>query len=140
MAKGRSRDTLAQRVSTSLDTNGYRSGMTSEAPFIDLLRGLVAVVLGNFPRYGYWDRYFIRAIMYIFIVVALALSFVYYRKRAAEATFLPENVLWIDETQDVVGKWNRLSLASFLMFQWVAFLVPAVCVMILGGFVFWRFC
>jgi uncharacterized membrane protein len=106
-----------------------------QAPKIDdLLRGLVAVVLGDFPRYGYWDREFIRALMYLFIVSALALSFVYYRKRALEAAALPENVLWIDETQDVVGKWNRLSLASFLMFQWVAFIVPAVCIMILGGF------
>jgi hypothetical protein len=109
--------------------------MNPTAPSVtDLARGLVAVTLGNFPRYEYGDRVFILAILYLFVLSTLILSWVYYRKREAEAEALPENVIWVDETQDVVGRWNRLSLASFLMFQWVTFLVPALCIMVLGGF------
>jgi hypothetical protein len=98
----------------------------------DLASGVVSVVLGNLRRYGASD--FVRAICYLLILASLILSFVYYRMRAVEAAALPEGILWVDETQDVVGRWNRLSLASFLAFQWVTLLVPAVCIMLLGSF------
>ena len=91
----------------------------------DLARSLVAVLLGDFPRFGYGGKAAIQALLYLFVIVTLGLSVVYYRRREAEAMALPEGVVWIDETQDVVGKWNRLSLLSFLMYQWVTFLVPA---------------
>ena len=91
----------------------------------DLARSLVAVLLGDFPRFGYGGKTFIQALLYLFVIVTLGLSVVYFRRREAEAMALPEGVVWIDETQDVVGKWNRLSLLSFLMYQWVTFLVPA---------------
>jgi hypothetical protein len=91
----------------------------------DLARSLVAVLLGDFPRFGYGDKTFIQALLYLFVIVTLGLSVLYYRRREAEAMALPEGVVWIDDTQDVVGKWNRLSLLSFLMYQWVTFLVPA---------------
>lgn len=100
----------------------------------DLTRGLVAVSLGNFPRYGYGEKELVRVIMYLFLIAALALSFLYYRIRVMEASLVPDNILWIDETQDVRGKWTRLSLASFLLFQWVTFLVPAFAIMMLGSF------
>ena len=91
----------------------------------DLARSLVAVLLGDFPRFEYGGKTFIQALLYLFVIVTLGLSVVYFRRREAEAMALPEGVVWIDETQDVVGKWNRLSLLSFLMYQWVTFLVPA---------------
>lgn len=100
----------------------------------DLARGLVGVTLGEFWRYSLGDRVFVRAVLYLFVLVALSLSWVYYRLRVAEAQALPENVVWIDETQDVVGQWNRLSLASFLLYLWMVFGVPAIALMIVGGF------
>ncbi|MCX7018136.1 MAG: glycosyltransferase family 39 protein [bacterium] len=104
-----------------------------QAPAIDdLARGLVAVTLGNFPRYG--SREFVTAVMYLFLIVALILGYFYYRMRAKEAAALPDNIVWVDETHDVVGNWKRLSLASFLAYQWAAFGVPALCIMMLGSF------
>src|SRR5690606_37776442 len=67
--------------------------------------------------------------------ICIALSVQYYRKRTAEAMAMPDNVVWIDETQDVVGRWKRLSLRAFLLFQWVAFVVPLLGLFFLGGFV-----
>lgn len=114
---------------------GLARKVAVETPSIgELARGIVTAVLGDFSRYGYGNREFIRGIMYAFVFVALALSFLYYRYRVIEASAVPENILWVDETQDVVGKWNRLSLASFLLFQWVTFLIPAFCIMIIGSF------
>jgi len=110
-------------------------GVRPDAPSLaDLARGLVAMTLGNFPRYAYGDRVFVRSLLYLLVLTALVFSWIYYRKREAEAEALPENVVWVDETQDVVGKWTRLSLASFLMYQWVTFVVPAFCIMCVGGF------
>lgn len=99
----------------------------------DLVKGLVAVSFGNFPRYGHYNE-LLRALLYLFLFVCLGLSYVYYRKRAEEASSLPDNVVWIDETQDVVGNWKRLSLASFLMFHWMTFLIPAFGILVLGAF------
>jgi len=42
-------------------------------------------------------------------------------------------VVWIDDTQDVVGTWRNFSLRGFLLFQWVTFAVPALCVIIMGS-------
>ncbi len=104
-------------------------------PSIDeLARALVAVLLGDFPRYGYMEKDFIQAVMYLFVIVTLGLSVFYYRQRAEEAAAVPENVVFIDMTQDVVGRWNRLSLASFLMFQWTTFLVPALGIWMVGTY------
>ncbi|MBX7247396.1 MAG: glycosyltransferase family 39 protein [Candidatus Sumerlaeaceae bacterium] len=104
------------------------------APQIDdVVRGLIAVLLGDFDRHG--ATQFFQAFMYVFVFACLILSFLYYRKRAEEAASLPENVVWIDETQDVVGQWKRMSLASFLLFQWFAFALPALGILILGSFV-----
>jgi hypothetical protein len=104
-----------------------------EIPVVDdVARGIVAVVLGNFPRYGSVD--FTQALMYLFVIVTLSLSFYYYWMRSKEAEALPEGVMWIDETQDVVGKWRRLSLASFLLFQWFTFGIPACGIMVMGSF------
>lgn len=98
----------------------------------DVAQGIVAVVLGNFSRYGYNE--FGQALMYLFILVTLGLSFYYYWMRSKEAEALPEGVMWIDETQDVVGKWRRLSLASFLLFQWFTFGIPAFGIMLMGSY------
>lgn len=93
----------------------------------DLARGLVSVVAGDFTRYDAGDtNEFARGIMYLFVFLCILLSVQYYRKRTAEAMAMPENVVWIDETQDVVGTWNRLSLRAFLLFQWFGFIVPLV--------------
>ena len=100
----------------------------------DLARGLVSATLGEFPRYRYGDRVFVRALLYLFVAAALLLSWAYYRMRQAEAEALPENVVFVDETQDVIGYWTRLSLASFLWYLWVCFLVPAIAIMLVGGF------
>jgi hypothetical protein len=111
------------------------SGFNPDAPSVaDLARGLVAATLGNFPRYQYGDRLFVRAVLYLFVGATLLLSWVYYRLRLAEAEALPENVVFVDETQDVVGRWTRLSLASFLLYLWIVFLVPAIAIMLVGGF------
>ncbi|MGC8741461.1 MAG: glycosyltransferase family 39 protein [Candidatus Sumerlaeaceae bacterium] len=111
------------------------SGFDIDAPSVaDLSRGLVSATLGDFARYQYGGRLFVRAILYLFVLVALILSWVYYRVRQAEAEALPEHVMWVDETQDVLGHWTRLSLASFLLYQWVTFLVPAIAIMLVGGF------
>lgn len=96
------------------------------------MRGIVSIVMGNLARYG--SREFLRALMYVFVLLTLALSVLFYRRRVSEAQALPEHVAWIDETQDVVGTWKRLSLASFLMFQWLTFLIPAICIMMVGSF------
>ncbi len=111
------------------------SGFDVDAPSVaDLARGLVSATVGEFPRYRYGERVFVRAILYLFVLAALVLSWVYYRIRQAEAEALPEHVMWVDETQDVLGHWRRLSLASFLLYQWVTFLVPAIAIMLVGGF------
>lgn len=108
------------------------SGLALAAPGVDdLMRGLVSVVFGNFSRYGINE--FFQAFYYLFLLAALGLSIVYYRMRVMEASMLPENVMWIDETQDVVGFWRRLSLPAFLVFHWVAFLVPALCMMFVAS-------
>jgi hypothetical protein len=102
----------------------------------ELAKGLVSVVLGNFQRYeGTTPNDFVRGIMYVFVFVCIALSVQYYRKRTAEAMAMPDNVVWIDETQDVVGRWKRLSLRAFLLFQWFGFVVPLLGLFFLGGFV-----
>lgn len=102
----------------------------------ELAKGLVSVILGNFQRYeGDSPNDFVRGIMYIFVFICIALSVQYYRKRTAEAMAMPDNVMWIDETQDVVGRWKRLSLRGFLLFQWFGFVVPLVGLFFLGGFV-----
>jgi hypothetical protein len=107
-------------------------GPGAQAPSVsDLVRNVVAVVVGNFPRFG--ANEFVRGIMYAYILAALGLSYVYYRKRTAEALAMPENVVWIDETQDVVGHWQRLSLRAFLLFQWFTFLVPAIGIILMGS-------
>ncbi len=100
----------------------------------DLARGVVAATVGEFYRYAGGERVFIRTVLYLFVLASLLLSWVYYQIRKAEAQALPEDVVWIDETQDVVGRWTRLSLASFLLYLWVSFLVPALGIMIIGGF------
>jgi hypothetical protein len=33
-----------------------------------------------------------------------------------------------------VGTWRRLNLAAFLMFQWLSFLIPALCIMMVLSF------
>lgn len=102
----------------------------------DLAKGLVSVALGDFSRYdAHSSNEFVRGIMYLFVFVCILLSVQYYRKRTAEALAMPENVVWIDETQDVVGTWNRLSLRAFLLFQWIAFVVPLIGLFCLAGFV-----
>lgn len=102
----------------------------------DLAKGLVSVALGNFPRYdGNEPNDFVRGVMYLFVFLCILLSVQYYRKRTAEAMAMPENVVWIDETQDVVGTWNRLSLRAFLLFQWFAFVIPLVGLFALGGLI-----
>ncbi len=102
----------------------------------NLAKGLVSVVLGNFPRYdGNDQNEFVRSVMYLFVFMCILLSVQYYRKRTAEAMAMPENVVWIDETQDVVGTWNRLSLRAFLLFQWFGFVIPLVGLFALGAFV-----
>ncbi|MCX7625436.1 MAG: glycosyltransferase family 39 protein [Candidatus Sumerlaeaceae bacterium] len=113
----------------------HLQGLAPDAPSLaDLARGLVAATVGDFPRYRYGDRVFVRTLLYLFVFVSLLLSWVYYRLRQAEAEALPENVVFVDETQDVIGHWTRLSLASFLLYLWVTFLVPAVAIMLVGGF------
>ncbi|MGI8907451.1 MAG: glycosyltransferase family 39 protein [Candidatus Sumerlaeaceae bacterium] len=108
------------------------AGARTQAPSVsDLLRNLVSVAIGNFQRFG--ANEFARGIMYVYILACLGLSYVYYRKRSAEAMAMPENVVWIDETQDVVGRWQRLSLRAFLLFQWFTFLVPALGIMLMGS-------
>jgi len=93
----------------------------------NLIKGLVSVALGDFNRYDNSDSNdFVRGIMYLFVFLCILLSVQYYRKRTAEAMAMPENVVWIDETQDVVGTWNRLSLRAFLLFQWFAFAAPLI--------------
>jgi uncharacterized membrane protein len=105
-----------------------------QAPSIsDLVRNVVAVVVGNFNRFGATE--FVRAMMYLFILACLGLSYVYYRKRTAEAMAMPENVVWIDETQDVVGTWQRLSLRAFLLFQWFTFIIPTLGLILMGAIV-----
>ncbi len=102
----------------------------------DLARGLVSIALGNFPRYDAQSpNDFVRSVMYLFVFLCIVLSVQYYRKRTAEAMAMPENVVWIDETQDVVGTWERLSLRAFLLFQWFAFLLPLFGLLFLGSFV-----
>lgn len=102
----------------------------------ELAKGLVSVLLGDFQRYeGRTPNDFVRGVMYIYVLICLMLSVVYYRKRTAEAMAMPDDVVWIDETQDVVGRWKRLSLRSFLLFQWFAFVVPLLGLFFLGGFV-----
>lgn len=102
----------------------------------DLARGLVSVALGNFPRYDSQDpNDFVRGVMYLFVFLCILLSVRYYRTRTAEAMAMPENVIWIDETQDVVGTWNRLSLRAFLLFHWFGFVIPLTGLVFLGGFV-----
>lgn len=102
----------------------------------DLFRGLVSVALGDFSRYDAGSsNEFVRGVMYLFVFLCILLSIQYYRKRTAEAMAMPENVVWIDETQDVVGTWSRLSLRGFLLFQWFGFLIPLVGLFGLAGFV-----
>ncbi len=102
----------------------------------DLFKGLVSVALGNFERYDARDpNEFVRGVMYLFVFLCIILSVQYYRKRTQEAMAMPENVVWIDETQDVVGTWNRLSLRAFLLFQWFGFLIPLFGVFALAGVV-----
>lgn len=102
----------------------------------DLAKGLVSVALGNFSRYdAQSSNDFVRSVMYLFVFLCILLSVQYYRKRTAEAMAMPENVVWIDETQDVVGTWNRLSLRAFLLFQWFAFLLPVAGLLVLGSLV-----
>lgn len=98
----------------------------------DLIKGLVALTLGDFPRHG--ANSFFRALMYLLFLVGLGLSVSYYKVRSIEASAMPEGVGWIDQTQDVVGTWRRLSLSSFLAYQWVTFLVPAAAALFLGTF------
>lgn len=99
----------------------------------DLIKGLVAVTLGDFPRHGV--NSFFRAVMYLLFLVSIGLSAAYYRVRAMEASAMPEGIGWIDQTQDVVGTWRRLSLSSFLAYQWFTFLIPAAAALFLGTFV-----
>lgn len=102
----------------------------------DLAKGLVSVALGDFTRYdAQSSNSFVRSIMYLFVFLCILLSVQYYRKRTAEAMAMPENVVWIDETQDVVGTWNRLSLRAFLLFQWFAFVLPLIGLLFLAAFV-----
>lgn len=104
--------------------------------FSELVKGLVSILVGNFQRYeGAESNDFVRGVMYIFVFICITLSVQYYRKRTAEAMAMPENVVWIDETQDVVGRWKRLSLRGFLLFQWFGFVVPLLGLFFLGGFV-----
>ena len=104
-----------------------------EMPVIDdVARGLVAVLMGDFNRY--WCKEFVQALLYLFVAVTLALSFYYSWMRKEEAKALPDDVVFIDDTQDVVGRWERLSLASFLAYQWATFAIPALCIMMLGSF------
>lgn len=97
----------------------------------DFVKNVSALAVGNFLRFGAND--FIRTIMVLCITACLALSYMYYHKRTAEARALPENVVWIDETLDVVGRWKHMSLRGFLLFHWFTFLVPAFCVLIVGA-------
>lgn len=102
----------------------------------ELVKSLVSVILGDFQRYeGNNSNDFVRSVMYIYVLICIMLSVLYYRKRTAEAMAMPDNVIWIDETQDVVGRWKRLSLRGFLLFQWFGFLVPMLGLFFLGGFV-----
>ena len=100
----------------------------------DMARALVSVLLGDIPRFGFNDKTFIQAVLYLFVLSTLVLSVFYYRQRAEEAAAMPDNVVYIDMTQDVVGFWTRLSLASFLLFQWVTFIVPALGIWMVGSY------
>ncbi len=103
------------------------------APAIDdLIKGLVGLTLGDFMRHGV--NSFFRAVMYLLFLSSLGLSVAYYRVRSMEASAMPEGVGWIDQTQDVVGTWKRLSLSSFLAYQWFTFLIPAAATLFLGTF------
>lgn len=126
---------IALMVIGAVYAKKHFTGVNPDAPSLaDLARGLVSVTLGEFYRYEYGDRLFLRATLYLFVFVSLLLSWVYYQLRQAEAGALPENVVWVDETQDVLGRWKRLSLASFLSYLWLGFVVPAVGIMVVGGF------
>ena len=113
----------------------YPRKVDVDAPAIDdMARALVSVLLGDIPRFGYNDKTFIQAVLYLFVLLTLALSVFYYRRRAEEAAAMPDNVVFIDMTQDVVGFWTRLSLAGFLLFQWVTFIVPALGIWFVGSY------
>lgn len=102
----------------------------------DLAKGLVSVSLGNIVRFDAQDpNDFVRGVMYLFVFLTIILSVQYYRKRTAEAAAMPHHVVWIDETQDVVGTWERLSLRAFLLFQWFGFVIPLVVLFALAGVV-----
>lgn len=100
----------------------------------DMVRALVAVLLGDVARFGYNDKTFVQAVLYLFVLATLVLSVFYYRRRAEEASAMPDNVVFIDMTQDVVGNWYRLNLAGFLLFQWITFIVPAVGIWMVGTY------
>ncbi len=113
----------------------YPRSVDVATPVIDdMARALVSVLLGDLPRYGYNNKAFLQAVLYLFVLVTLVLSVFYYRRRAEEAAAMPENVVFIDMTQDVVGFWTRLSLASFLLFQWITFIVPALGIWMVGSY------
>jgi len=99
----------------------------------DLVKNVTALAIGDFMRFGAED--FLRALMVLLVVACLALSYLYYHKRTAEARALPENVVWIDETLDVVGTWKQMSLRGFLVFHWMTFLVPVIAVSVAGALV-----
>lgn len=105
---------------------------TPNAPVIDDgLRGLVSAALGDFERHG--TPQFTRAIMYLLVLLGLALALAFHRVRTLEASAVPSHVGFIDQTQDVVGTWRGLSLASYLGYQWTTCLGPVLLVMVAGG-------
>lgn len=87
-------------------------------PVDDALANMVALFFGDFSRYP--TNFFFQAIIYLALIAGLILAGIYHAQRRAEAELLPENVGFIDQTQEVVGNWHRLSLETFLTLQWCA--------------------
>lgn len=99
----------------------------------DVTYGLVAMICGDFNRY--WNTEFVRAVLYFAVFASLFVSGQYYWRRQEEDNSLPEGVVWIDDTADIVQKWRRLTLASFLRLQWLMFGVPVFSLFIIACFV-----
>jgi hypothetical protein len=87
-------------------------------PVDDAMANLVALQFGDFRRYP--TNFFFQSVLYLTLIGGLVLAGLYHYRRKTEAELLPENVGFIDQTQDVVGTWRRLSLETFLTLNWCA--------------------
>lgn len=97
----------------------------------DVTYSLVAVICGDFDRY--WNTEFIRAFLYMAVFAMLIISFYYYWQRQVEDNALPDGVIWIDDTADIVQNWRRLSLATFMRLHWITFAVPVFGIFIIAS-------